>query len=183
MAKLADDLYIGSDTMEGLFNNWQRVLEILHKNNIGLAAKKTVIAPKSTNVLGWIWDQGQILASAHRISPLASCEPPRTVGSLRSFIGAYKFLSRVLPACATVLAPLDEATAGRTSQEEISWSTALTQAFFFAQKHLSHHRAITLPRSEDRLWIVADGSAKYPGMGATMYVTRESEKPRLAGFF
>ncbi|KAL1265734.1 hypothetical protein QQF64_003761 [Cirrhinus molitorella] len=39
-------------------------------------ARKTVIAPVQTNILGWVWSQGTIRASSHRIATLASCTPP-----------------------------------------------------------------------------------------------------------
>ena len=47
---------------------------------------------------------------------------------------------------------------------------------------LSIHKSITLPRADDQLWIVTDGSVVKRGIGATMYVSREN-KLLLAGFF
>ena len=41
---------------------------------------------------------------------------------------------------------------------------------------------ITLPRADDQIWIVTDGSVTKPGIGATMYVSREN-KLLFAGFF
>ena len=52
-----------------------------------------------------------------------------TVARLRSFIGAYKVLSRVIPRCSSYLAPLDAVTAGRPSQEYINWTDDLRAAF------------------------------------------------------
>ena len=107
---------------------------------------------------------------------------PNTVGRLRSFIGAYKVLSRVIPRCSSYLTPLDAVTAGRTSQESITWSDSLRDAFHNAQKALSSALSITLPRPEDQLWVVTDGAVKDPGIGATLYVTRNN-KLHIAGFF
>ena len=105
VAKLADDLYCGGDTPEALPNNWRRVLQALDRCNLRLSPTKTVICPKTTSVLGWIWSQGRLLANPHRIAVLASCPPHATVKGVRSFIGAYKVLSRVLPNCSNVIAP------------------------------------------------------------------------------
>ena len=99
-AKLADDLYCRADSLEALLENWRRILHALHKCNLRLSPSKTVNCPKSTTVLGWIWTQGTLSACPHRIATLSSCPPPETVRGLRSFIRAYKFLSRVLPKCA-----------------------------------------------------------------------------------
>ncbi|XP_066019216.1 uncharacterized protein [Pocillopora verrucosa] len=182
VAKIADDLYCGGNTPLELLHNWNRVLQALHKCNLRLSAHKTIINPKSTTILGWIWSAGTLSASAHRLNTLATYPVPNTVGRLRSFIGAYKVLSRVIPRCSSYLTPLDAVTAGRTSQESITWSDSLRAAFHNAQKALSSALSITLPRPEDQLWVVTDGAVKDPGIGATLYVTRNN-KLHIAGFF
>ena len=182
VAKLADDLYCGGNSPEELFSNWQRVLETLHKSNLKLSPSKTVIAPTSTTILGWTWSDGTISANPHRVSVLASCPPPSTVHGLRSFIGAYKVLARVIPNCSSILAPLDDSIAGKSSSERIEWTDDLSTHFSNAQNLLSTHKAIVLPRSSDLLWIVTDGSVVKRGIGATLYVTRD-DKLSLAGFF
>lgn len=182
IAKLADDLYCGGDTPEELLLNWRLVLEALRHNNLRLSPRKTVIAPTTVTILGWHWHQGSIQAGQHRIATLSSCTPPDTVYGLRSFIGAYKVLARVIPGCSTLLAPLDDAAAGRQSKEKLIWSESLLAAFNVAQTALSTNRSIVLPRPSDQLWIITDAAVKKPGIGATLYVTRGG-KPHLAGFF
>ena len=146
MAKLADDLYCGGDSPEALLNNWRRVLQALDRCNLRLSPTKTVICPKTTSVLGWIWSQGRLSANPHRIAALASCPPPSTVKGLRSFIGAYKVLSRVLPNCSNVIAPLECALTGLQSSDRLLWDENLTSRFKSAQDFLSNHKAIVLPR-------------------------------------
>ena len=133
VAKIADDLYIGGNTLEELIINWRRVLTALAACNIRLSPSKTVIAPKSIVILGWVWSQGTLKASPHVIATLASCEPPQTVRGLRTFLGAYKVFGRVIPACAIHLAPLESAVAGKASQDTIPWSDTLRTAFANAQ--------------------------------------------------
>ena len=65
MAKIADDLYCGSDDEAELLYNWKRHLSVLDRCNLSLSASKTVIAPKSTAILGWIWSDGILRASPH----------------------------------------------------------------------------------------------------------------------
>ena len=89
VAKLADNLYCGGNTPEELLNNWRRVLSALSKCAQKLSAKKTVVAPKSTIILGWVWSQGNISASSQRIAVLAQCNPPDNVRGMRAYIGAY----------------------------------------------------------------------------------------------
>ena len=182
VVKLADDLYCGGDTPTALLHNWGRVLSALSHSGLHLSASKTKICPKTTNILGWIWSQGTLRASPHRIAALAACPPPSTVKAMRSFIGAFKMLARVIPRCSAFLSPLDSAIAGLQSQDTISWTDELHSAFDEAQRVLSSPRTITLPRPTDQLWLVTDGSVKKHSIGSTLYVTRH-HKPLVAGFF
>ena len=116
-------------------------------------------------------------ASPHRVAVLAKCPPPDTVRGLRSFIGVFKVLSRVLPNCSAHTSPLESAIAGYQFQDKIVWTDDLYQKFYSAQKGLSTHKSITLPRADDQIWIVTR-----QGIGATIYVFCEN-KLLLAGFF
>jgi hypothetical protein len=182
VTKLADDLYCGGNTLQELQCNWERVLQVFARCELRLSATKTIIAPHSAMILGWIWSQGTLRASPHRISTLSACSAPPTVRGLRSFIGAYKVLARVLPQCACMIGPLDDVVAGQSSSTTIQWTDDLLKLFKIAQMALSNNKVITLPRSEDQLWIVTDGAVKNRGIGATLYVVRD-DKSSLAGFF
>ena len=78
----------------------------------------------------------------------------QNVCGLRAFIGAYKVLSGVVKGSASLLSKLDDAVAGRESKEPITWFDELNHAFLNAQKALHDNRSITLPQSNDQLWIV-----------------------------
>ena len=101
---------------------------------------------------------------------------------MRSFIGAFKFLSRVLPDCAPLVAPLDEAVAGLHGNIKCTWSDSCKEAFSRAQEALKSTKEITVPLPDDHLWFVTDSSVKHPGLGSNLYVTRR-DKLRLSGCF
>ena len=182
VAKIADDLFVGGDTPQELLDNWSRVLEAAHRNDLVFAAPKTVIGPLERVILGWLWSSGSIRACPHRISALVSCELPEKVKDMRSFIGAYKFLSRVLPRCADFVAPLDDAIAGLKSSDKCVLSSECRDAFVRAQDALKNCKDIVVPCSRDLPWVVTDGCVAGPGLGATLYVTR-SGRLYVAGFF
>ena len=119
VAKLADDLYCGLDTPEALLVNWRHVLQALDCCILRPSPTKTIICPTSTTILGWVWSQGRLSASPHRVAILASCPPPQTVKGLQSFIGTYKVLSRVLPTCSDVIDPLECALTGLQSTDKL----------------------------------------------------------------
>ena len=101
---------------------------------------------------------------------------------MRSFIGAVKVLSRVIPGCSSLLAKLDDTIAGRDSKKTIQWTDDFCAPFRKAQAALSTARTISLPIPSDPLWMVTDGAPRKPVIGATPHVTR-NDKLRLAGFF
>ena len=123
-----------------------------------------------------------IYASPYRVAILASCDTPTTVKGLRSFIGGYKVLARVISNCAELLSPLDDIVAGKQSQDKLKWSDISRKVFVDAQASLSSNKIIALPKPEEQLWIVTDGAVKGHGICATMYTTKNG-KPRLAAFF
>ena len=81
-----------------------------------------------------------------------------------------------------MLHPLDQKCAGKQSRDKIDWSENDLQNFATAQNALKDAKTITLPRPEDLLWIVTDGSVSNRGIGATLYALRNG-KLHLAGFF
>ena len=182
VAKIADDLYCGGNTEQELLSNWTKVLTLLHETGVKLSSSKTVIAPRETTILGWIWQQGTIRASTHRIAPLASCEKPKTTKAMRSFLGAYKVLARVIPHASSYLSPLDKMTHGKKSSDKLDWSEESSLAFQRAQAHLKNSKSITLPKEEDQLWIVTDGASSTKGLGAVLYAQKDNGL-NIAGFF
>ena len=166
VAKIADDLFCGGNTPEELLHNWTKVLQSLHRNSLNLSACKTTVCPKTTTILGWTWSCGTLAASTHKVSALATCEMPKSVHMLRSFIGAYKVLARVLPGCASILAPLDDIVAGKESRNPVIWDESTSTAFQRAQEALSFCEVITLPQHDDQLWIVTDGAVTH-GVGTS----------------
>jgi hypothetical protein len=182
VAKLADDLFVGGNTVQELRENFQRVLQKLMENDIRLSAAKTFIAPKTVNILGWVWSAGQIRASPHRLSALSTCQKPETVSALKSYLGSYRFLSRVLKGYAKLLAPLEDVIKGKELKAKVSWSETLTAAFKKSQEALQEAKAITIPRPSDLLCIITDASVKPGAVGAILYAVREG-KQLLAGFY
>ena len=182
--RLADDLYIGSDDVSSLYTAWEKVLVRLHQSDLCLSTAKTVIILASTTILGWVWSNGLLSISPHNIASLSSCELSKTIKSLRSYIGAYKVVSCILKDCSQYLAPLDSLTAGKTSAEHVNWDPDTISSFKKSQKHLSNCSPISLPTSQDKLWIISDACSSKPGISATLIATDiDNSNPRLSSFF
>ena len=182
VAKIADDLFIGGNSPEELKSNLQEVLIKLHENNIKLKASKTTVAPKEVTILGWIWNGGKLRASSHRLLALSTCTRPDTVTAMRSYLGAYRFLSRTLHGYARLLSPLEDLIKGKDAKEKLIWSESLIKSFEQAQQALSGSKAVTIPQSSDTLCIVTDASVRPGALGAILYAIRNGQ-PLLAGFY
>ena len=168
------------EEISSLFDNWRRTLERIRSSNLILKAAKTVIAPTKLQLLGWDWNNGIITACKHKISPLATCEPRKTVTSLRSFIGSYKVFNRMIRGCARYLEDLEIAIAGKEKSDKIVWTDCLLTSFKRAQESLLSVESISLPRPTEQLIIVHDGSKV--GIGSVLYF-RRNDTIKLAGFF
>ena len=183
VAKVADDLFVGGDTAKEVCNTFSIVLQRFMDNNLKLSARKTIIAPKSTTILGWRWSAGKLTASPHRLNAIAQTKPPITVTAMKSFLGAYRAISRVMKGYAVLLAPLETAIRGKQSGgEKIIWSDGLTHAFKKAQEELKNAKTLTLPVPSDTLWIVTDAAVRPFAVGATLYVIRHG-KPYISEFY
>ena len=183
VAKIADNLYCGADSIEELYQIWERVVIKMDKANLQFSAPKTVICPTASVILGWKWVNGTLSPTNHRISTLSTCSKPSNVKGMRSFLGAFKVLGRVIQNHTKFLGPLEEVCgSSKDSKDQIQWTDDLHKAFTDAQNHLKSWKSITIPRSGEQLFIVTDGSVRECGLGSTLYVMRDS-KPLLAGFF
>ena len=53
---LHDDFYIRANTILELSENWHKVLQRMYDNNLKLSPDKTIVCPKQTTILGWVWN-------------------------------------------------------------------------------------------------------------------------------
>ena len=52
LVKIADDVFIGGNTMDELISNWFIVLQRLSDNNLKLSTDKTIVCPTRAHILG-----------------------------------------------------------------------------------------------------------------------------------
>ena len=170
VAKLADDLYCGGDTLTELADNWSQLLMALDKSSLRPSPAKTIICPRSTTILGWLWEQGTLAASPHTANALATCLLPTTTTDLKSFVGSVKAIARVIPGCASLLSPLEDAIKNREPKTPLVWSDAATSAFQDVQEAVKCRVTIKLPTPSDELWIATDAAMRPTGIAANMYI-------------
>ena len=182
VAVIADDIFIGGNTVDEILQYWVNVLDRLRKNNLSLSATKTVICPRKTTILGWIWNAGTLTVSPHKTSPLASVDPPKTCSGMRTFIGAFKAMARCFHQYSSLVSPLEDSIKGLQGAQHIKWNEDLLKSFKLVQTTLADPGILTIPQPTDILEIETDGAVVKKGIGATVYVIREGKR-LLADFF
>ena len=79
------------------------------------------------------------------------------------------------PSILQVLAPLEEAVAGKNSNDLVIWTNSLAQCFKEANSHLRHAHTIYLPHPTDQLVIKTDAASLVPGIGHTIYAVKNDK--------
>ena len=182
LALIADDLFIGGSTSSEILDRWTLVLQRLKDNNLTLNPKKTFICPKKCTILGWNWCKGTISPTSHKISALASVSKPKTCTAMKSFIGAFRAISRCIPHYTSLLAPLENSIKGIQGAQHVTWTPQLESSFNEAQAALRSPRTLTIPTPDDKLVLTVDASPSNDGIGATLFILR-NERRLLAGFY
>ncbi len=186
-AKVADDCYCGGETIEEALSAYERLLAAFAANDLVLNPVKTTVFPQRCVILGWVWEMGTLSASPHRVAALSAVEPPTTVKALRSFIGAYKYISRVIRWHSDFSNPLDQIVAGKDSRDRVIWTEELLGHFRRCQQSLNSCESVHIAKPTDKIWIHTDGALRpvtslVGGIAATLFLVR-NDKVLLGGFF
>ena len=79
------------------------------------------------------------------------------------------------PGISRVLAPLEEAVAGKNTNDPVLWTNSLINHFKEAKSHIRHADTIYLPHPDDQLVIKMDVASLVPGIGHTIYAIKNEE--------
>ena len=172
MARQADGLYVGGDSLEELFQNLGEVFERTRKSNLTLKPSKVIIAPQRLVLFGWVKNKQGWEPTEHTVTPLSRAEPPSTVKQLRGFLGAIKQLSSCIENYGVILSPLEKVVAGKGSAEKITWTDELLKGFDKAKNSLKNIRTIYTPKPDDTLHTFSDWSQSHGAAGGRLEVHR-----------
>ena len=127
-----------------------------------------------------MWSQGCLSASPHRIAALATCSPPESVKGMRSFIGAYKVLSRsLLSTCGPTSIILGRSTISRP--RPVRWQSS---SEIHRSTRCPSHAQVNRPPSCFWQALDCDWWLRHPTRSRShpnLYVTRQDHL-LLAGF-
>ena len=101
---------------------------------------------------------------------------------MRSYIGAFKAVSRCVPQYASLLSGLEDSIKGLQGTQAINWTTELSLCFQQSQSALTSPVTLSIPKPSDQLILTVDASPLNKGLGATLFVCRH-DKRYVAQFF
>ena len=179
LTRHADGIHVLGDDYEELYDNFAEVLKRLKNCGMTLKPSKVIISPHSSVLFGWRLEGSKWSPTAHTTSALAKCEKPTTVKKMRSFLGAFKQFTALVPEYAVLLHPLEMVQAGRQSSDKIEWNDELTKAFEAAQAATANLEAVHTPRPTDEIHTYSDYSEEAGAVGGKMIVRRKDSNGQV----
>ena len=184
--KIADDIFCGGTTVEEAIDNWETLMETLSRNNLKLSPTKTVIFPKSVDILSWVWKTGGYLSpSPHRKQALQKVkhEDILKIKDVRSWVGLFKTFMDCTPNLTKFMDPFDQLTGGKQSNDIVTWTPELIQHFNKAKEQIDHMEDLYLPTPEDQLIITCDGARTPPAVGMLLQAKNSKGETKVVKFY
>ena len=91
VAKLADNIYFGSNNLPEFQEIFTTILNRCKDSDLRIKPSKVTVNIQSSNILGLNWNKGTLSPCQLKLNPLAECPPPKTVRGLRSWLGGVRF--------------------------------------------------------------------------------------------
>lgn len=178
-----DDVLIASKTMEEHLNHLRAVFERLCKHGLVINLDKSFFAQNEVVFLGTSVGSEGLKPSNERVQAILEFTLPKTVMSLRRFLGMVNFYRRFLPGAAAVQAPLHRFIAGKKRKNDTStipWTPDEIRAFDECKTQVARATLLAFPSSKVQLSLAVDASDL--GIGAVIQQGSDSLWEPL-GFF
>lgn len=101
-----DDIFVFSDTKEGLYKNLALVFDRLRKANLTLKPKKCSFFMKEVEFLGYTISAEGVKCSKKHLEAVATWPEPKNVAEVQSFLGFTGFYRRMIAGYANIAQPL-----------------------------------------------------------------------------
>ena len=185
VVKIADNVYFGAQSLEEFQKVFVTILSRCKEADLRLKPSKVKLNVQSADILGLHWSKGKLSPSKHKLDPLATVDPPKTVSGLRSWLGAVRFNEVCLPGAklAQFTKLLDEEIpAVRSGKEDVVWNAELLHNFKQVQAILRQPISVTIPRKGDQVYLATDACTTLPAGGTKMFLKRPGVSHFLPSF-
>ncbi|GJY95378.1 ty3-gypsy retrotransposon protein [Tanacetum coccineum] len=155
-----DDILVYSPTEEAHFKHLQHVLETLHKNAFHAKPSKCTFGVQRLAFLGHIISAQGVEPEPEKIEAIQSWPKPRSMTTLRAFLGLTGYYRRFVKGYANVASPLTDIL----RQEKFSWSDAAHNAFLQLKSDMANMITLALPNFKEEFEVTTDASGTAIGV-------------------
>ena len=177
--KLVDNQVAGipgdtGQTKEEHLENLRRVLEALVNYGLKLQLDKCVFFATEVSYLGYIISKDGLRASGERVQAILQYATPTDIKQLESFVSKLNYYWKVLPAFASVCAPLNQL---RCKDTPWKWSTECAVAFDQLKQMLADKTRLVHFDPEKPIVLATDASPYGIGAVISHILPDDSEEP------
>ena len=149
-----DNLLVGGNTLEELFDNVVTVMKQAAKYNVKLSPEKTRFGVRQIGFFGYIIGFGKYWVNPDRQSAVAEITFPATLKKLQHFLGLALFISPFIPHYSELTAPLTGLVNEKTDWKTVGeWQGKYLEAFQAVKDAVAQATALNLPEL-DAEWIL-----------------------------
>ncbi|XP_058746621.1 uncharacterized protein LOC131619549 [Vicia villosa] len=149
-----DDILIYSANFDDHLAHLQVIFDLLKSHAFVVKLPKCVFAVKQVNYLGHIISVGGVAPDPEKVQAMLDWPTPRSLTSLRGFLGLTGFYRRFVKNYATLAAPLTDLL----RSTKFVWSTEAAEAFTKLQKKMTDMPVLALPDFTKQFIIETDAS-------------------------
>ena len=154
-----DNLLIGGNTLEELFNNVVVVMEQAAKFNVKLSPTQTHFGVRQIGFFGYVIGYGKYWVNPDRQSAVATIEFPTTLKKLQHFLGLALFISPFIKNYSELTAPLTGLVNDKTDWKTVGeWQDKYLAAFNKVKEAVAQATALNLPDLEAEWTLRVDAS-------------------------
>ncbi|XP_058741863.1 uncharacterized protein LOC131614269 [Vicia villosa] len=149
-----DDILIYSPTYTDHLTHLQVVLELLQANSFYAKLSKCVFAVDQIDYLGHVISVGGVAPDPEKVKAILDWPLPRSLTTLRGFLGLTGFYRRFVKNYATLAAPLTDLLRSTKFQ----WSTEASLAFTSLKHKMTDMPVLALPNFKKTFIVETDAS-------------------------
>ncbi|XP_058757457.1 uncharacterized protein LOC131630720 [Vicia villosa] len=149
-----DDILIYSVNFSDHLHHLQVVFDLLQSHTFVVKLPKCVFAVNQVHYLGHVISVGGVALDPEKVQAMLDWPTPRSLTSLRGFLGLTGFYRRFVKNYATLAAPLTDLL----RSTKFIWSTEAAEAFTELQKKMTDMPVLALPDFTKKFIIETDAS-------------------------
>ncbi|XP_058734067.1 uncharacterized protein LOC131605768 [Vicia villosa] len=149
-----DDILIYSSNFDEHLTHLQVIFELLSQQAFFVKLSKCVFAATQIDYLGHIISAAGVAPDSEKVKAILDWPTPRSLSTLRGFLGLTGFYRRFVKDYATLAAPLTDLLRSTT----FTWSTEATRAFTELKHKMTDMPVLALPDFTKEFTIETDAS-------------------------